>query len=85
MRLSTLSLYYSSWLVFACIVTEYCVCHIATFVSVNAVMLFQEMGTIVIGKVESGTAKRGESFTMMPNKVCSSYLKFALGAMSNHN
>jgi len=29
---------------------------------------YKDMGTIVIGKVESGTAKRGESFTMMPNK-----------------
>ena len=30
---------------------------------------FKDMGTIIIGKIESGTVKRGESFTLMPNKV----------------
>ena len=29
---------------------------------------YRDMGTIVIGKVESGTVKKGDSYTLMPNK-----------------
>jgi len=29
---------------------------------------YKDMGTMVIAKVESGTAKKGDSFTLMPNK-----------------
>eukprot|EP00794_Sanderia_malayensis_P008984 gene8984-9944_t len=29
---------------------------------------YKDMGTIVIGKIESGTVRRGETFTLMPNK-----------------
>ena len=28
------------------------------------------MGTIVLGKLESGTIKKGQSLILMPNKVC---------------
>ena len=31
--------------------------------------LFQDMGTIILGKVESGTLKKGQVLTLMPNKV----------------
>jgi len=30
---------------------------------------YKDMGTIILGKVESGTIKRGQVLTMMPNKV----------------
>ena len=30
---------------------------------------YNDMGTIVIGKVESGGAKKGETLLIMPNKV----------------
>ena len=32
----------------------------------------QDMGTIVLGKVESGIITKGQILTLMPNKVCSS-------------
>jgi translation elongation factor EF-1alpha len=28
------------------------------------------MGTIVVGKIESGKIKKGQSVLIMPNKVC---------------
>ena len=30
---------------------------------------YKDMGTIVLGKVESGTISRGSVYTMMPNRV----------------
>ena len=30
---------------------------------------YNDMGTIVIGKVESGCCKKGETLLIMPNKV----------------
>ena len=30
---------------------------------------YNDMGTIVIGKVESGSCKKGETLLIMPNKV----------------
>ena len=32
-------------------------------------VVFQEMGTIILGKLESGTIRKGQSLTLMPNKV----------------
>ncbi|CAG8717010.1 7895_t:CDS:2, partial [Scutellospora calospora] len=29
---------------------------------------YKDMGTIIVGKVESGTVKKGESVLIMPNK-----------------
>ena len=31
---------------------------------------FKDMGTVVMGKVESGTIHEGDSLLVMPNKVC---------------
>lgn len=31
---------------------------------------YKDMGTIVVGKVESGKVKKGQSIMLMPNKVC---------------
>jgi len=31
---------------------------------------FKDMGTVVMGKIESGTVRQGDSLTIMPNKVC---------------
>lgn len=33
---------------------------------------FQDMGTIVLGKVESGVISKGQVLMLMPNKVSSS-------------
>lgn len=33
---------------------------------------FKDMGTIVMGKIESGTIREGNSLIVMPNKVRSS-------------
>ena len=33
------------------------------------IVRYNDMGTIVIGKVESGCCKKGESLLIMPNKV----------------
>jgi translation elongation factor EF-1alpha len=30
---------------------------------------YKDMGTIVMGKIESGTIKKGDSLLVMPNKV----------------
>lgn len=30
---------------------------------------YKDMGTVVMGKVESGTAKKGQSLLVMPNRV----------------
>lgn len=39
---------------------------------------FKEMGTVLTGKVESGTVHEGDDLLVMPNKVLSStiYLSF---------
>ena len=37
----------------------------------NHDFLFQDMGTMVLGKVESGVITKGQSLTLMPNKVSS--------------
>lgn len=31
--------------------------------------LFQDMGTIIIGKMESGVVAKGQTLTVMPNRV----------------
>ena len=31
---------------------------------------FRDMGTVVMGKIESGTVRRGDNLVVMPNKVC---------------
>jgi peptide chain release factor subunit 3 len=31
---------------------------------------FKDMGTVVMGKVESGSVTEGDSLLVMPNKVC---------------
>jgi peptide chain release factor subunit 3 len=31
---------------------------------------YNELGTMVMGKVESGRVKKGDSLLLMPNKVC---------------
>ncbi|KAM0828989.1 hypothetical protein ACQ4PT_067173 [Festuca glaucescens] len=35
---------------------------------------YKDMGTVVMGKLESGTIREGDSLLVMPNKVCLSYL-----------
>jgi translation elongation factor EF-1alpha len=30
---------------------------------------FRDMGTVVMGKIESGTVRRGDNLVVMPNKV----------------
>lgn len=32
---------------------------------------YKDMGTVLMGKIESGTIYEGESLLVMPNKVCS--------------
>lgn len=39
---------------------------------------FREMGTVVMGKVESGTVRQGDSLLVMPNKVSFHFLIFFL-------
>jgi peptide chain release factor subunit 3 len=36
---------------------------------------YKDMGTVVMGKIESGTAKKGQNLVVMPNRV-SVLLKF---------
>jgi peptide chain release factor subunit 3 len=31
---------------------------------------YKDLGTIVVGKLESGRIKKGDSLLLMPNKVC---------------
>lgn len=31
---------------------------------------YKDMGTVVMGKVESGEMKKGQSLILMPNRVC---------------
>lgn len=31
---------------------------------------YKDMGTVVMGKVESGEMKKGQSLLLMPNRVC---------------
>lgn len=31
---------------------------------------YKDMGTVVMGKVEAGEAKKGQSLLVMPNRVC---------------
>ena len=40
-----------------------------TLLYIVDVFLCQDMGTIVLGKVESGVIRRGATVTMMPNKL----------------
>jgi hypothetical protein len=35
---------------------------------------YKDMGTVVMGKLESGTIREGDSLLVMPNRVCLSYL-----------
>jgi peptide chain release factor subunit 3 len=35
---------------------------------------YKDMGTVVMGKLESVTIREGDSLLVMPNKVCLSYL-----------
>lgn len=35
---------------------------------------YKDMGTVVMGKVEAGEAKKGQSLLVMPNRVCISFL-----------
>jgi peptide chain release factor subunit 3 len=30
---------------------------------------YKDMGTVVMGKIESGTAKKGQNLLVMPNRV----------------
>jgi len=31
---------------------------------------YRDMGTIVVGKIESGRLRKGSNLVLMPNKVC---------------
>ena len=35
---------------------------------------YKDMGTVVLGKVEAGEAKKGQTLLVLPNKVLSSYV-----------
>lgn len=35
---------------------------------------YKDMGTVVMGKVEAGEAKKGQSLLVMPNRVCIAFL-----------
>jgi translation elongation factor EF-1alpha len=37
---------------------------------------YKDMGTVVMGKIESGTIREGDSLLVMPNKVKFSYSPF---------
>lgn len=37
---------------------------------------FKDMGTVVMGKIESGSAREGDSLFVMPNKVLCHYIFF---------
>lgn len=37
---------------------------------------FRDMGTVVMGKIESGTIREGDSLVIMPNKVSISVAVF---------
>ena len=39
------------------------------YVSLKDITCLQDMGTMVIGKVESGSVGKGSSLVMMPNRV----------------
>ena len=39
-------------------------------------VLSQDMGTIVLGKVESGTVSKGQILTIMPNRVSNTYTMY---------
>lgn len=39
---------------------------------------FKDMGTVVMGKVESGSVTEGDSLLVMPNKVCALLLSLTL-------
>ena len=45
---------------------------------VIAYILFQDMGTIVLGKIELGTIAKGQILTIMPNKVSPTYVWYSL-------
>lgn len=32
---------------------------------------YKDMGTVLMGKVESGEAKKAQTLVLMPNRVCS--------------
>lgn len=36
---------------------------------------YNEMGTMVMGKIESGRVKKGDTILVMPNKVSSKFLE----------
>lgn len=37
---------------------------------------FKDMGTVVMGKIESGSIREGDNLLIMPNKVLFFYLNF---------
>ena len=37
---------------------------------------FKEMGTVLMGKIESGSVHEGDNLLVMPNKVLSSTISF---------
>lgn len=37
---------------------------------------YKDMGTVVMGKVESGFAKKGQSLLVMPNRVSGTFVDF---------
>ena len=43
---------------------------------------FKDMGTTVMGKVESGTVREGDSLWVMPNKVLSTKLRYLVFTFS---
>ena len=45
----------------------------------------QDMGTMVMGKVESGGLAKGMTLTLMPNKVCNNPKCVTFGSHSGKN
>lgn len=37
---------------------------------------YKDMGTVVMGKVEAGEAKKGQSLLLMPNRVSKLFIYF---------
>jgi hypothetical protein len=44
---------------------------------------YSDMGTVIVGKVESGKLRKGQSLLLMPNKVCSPPCAPSLALINN--
>lgn len=45
---------------------------------------YKDMGMVVMGKVEAGEAKKGQSLLLMPNRVSGTVLKVSSSHIDSH-